>query len=57
MPVTYRIDKTLRTTFVTASGDTSVEEFVAEYDVARKDPDFDKSFNTYLDFAEIVFFT
>jgi len=54
MPLTYRIDKRSQTIFVKGLGDICIEELMESYDEARTDPDFDRTFNTYLDFSEIA---
>ena len=51
-PVNYRIDRTLKTVFVKAIGEISIEDLIVQEKMIINDSAFEKGFNTYVDFSE-----
>jgi hypothetical protein len=52
MPTTHWIDKKLKTVFVKATGEISIEDLIEQEKKINHDPDFEKGFNTYADFSK-----
>ena len=51
-PISYRIDRKMKTVFVKVAGEISVEDLIAQEEIVIEDSDFEKGFNTYADFSE-----
>ena len=50
--IEYRIDRALKTVFVKAEGEISIEDLISQEETIIKDSAFEKGFNTYADFSE-----
>ena len=53
-PLSYRIDQKLKTVFVKATGELSVEDLIEQEKMIINDSDFKKGINTYVDFSEAI---
>ncbi len=51
-PISYRIDRIMKTVFVKVTGQISIEDLIEQEKKIIKDSGFEKGFNTYADFSE-----
>jgi len=51
-PINYRIDRKMKTVFVKATGEISIEDLIDQEKMIIKDSNFEIGFNNYVDFSE-----
>ncbi len=51
MPVSHRIDKSMRTVFVRAKGNVELEDLIKDEESIISNPSFEKGYNKYVDFT------
>ncbi len=54
MPISYRIDKSLRMVFTTAQGVLTGQDILTHLPRLREDPDFDPSYDQLVDFRDVI---
>ena len=56
MPISYRIDESLRLVFTTAQGVLTRQDVLTHLQRLREDPDFDPSYNQLVDLRAVIEF-